>query len=255
MTVCYVSGRPNDENKRMATLIPSLHSVLAKMTPGEKRFARRLESHLEDDYLCWYEATIGPRSRRPDFIVLHPGRGLLVVEVKDWRLENIRKLGPGAFNFNQYLIVDDAPLLFHTGPRGMFPLVAEAIGTVVSAPFLEAMKAQGMRLREYPVAPGGSANCTLRDEDDAVVSRMRAELRGVRRLDVLARIEVGGREVHAERLEDVPFDAGAGEVLFLPSSAMLRRIPVHTARVRLVAVEEGAERPLGEYTFVHSPAS
>ena len=35
--------------------------------------------------------------------------------------------GPG-FNFNQYLVVDDEPLLFHTGPRRMFPLVAEAIG-------------------------------------------------------------------------------------------------------------------------------
>lgn len=35
--------------------------------------------------------------------------------------------GPG-FNFNQYLVVDDEPLLFHTGLRGLFPLVAEAIG-------------------------------------------------------------------------------------------------------------------------------
>jgi flavorubredoxin len=35
--------------------------------------------------------------------------------------------GPG-FNFNQYLVADDEPLLFHTGPRRMFPLVAEAIG-------------------------------------------------------------------------------------------------------------------------------
>ena len=35
--------------------------------------------------------------------------------------------GPGQFNFNQYLIVDDAPLLFHTGQRRMFPLVREAI--------------------------------------------------------------------------------------------------------------------------------
>ena len=30
---------------------------------------------------------------------------------------------PGSFNFNQYLIVDEAPLLFHTGPRRLFPLV------------------------------------------------------------------------------------------------------------------------------------
>ncbi len=39
--------------------------------------------------------------------------------------------GPGGFNFNQYLIKDDEPLLFHTGPRRMFPLVAEAIGKVL----------------------------------------------------------------------------------------------------------------------------
>src|SRR4030095_317270 len=37
----------------------------------------------------------------------------------------------GQFSFNQYLIVDDAPLLFHTGPRRMFPLVREAVGLVM----------------------------------------------------------------------------------------------------------------------------
>ena len=39
--------------------------------------------------------------------------------------------GVGQFNFNQYLIVDDEPMLFHTGMRQMFPLVSEAIGTVL----------------------------------------------------------------------------------------------------------------------------
>jgi flavorubredoxin len=38
---------------------------------------------------------------------------------------------PGGFSFNRYLVVDDAPLLFHTGPRGMFPLTREAIAAVV----------------------------------------------------------------------------------------------------------------------------
>ena len=38
---------------------------------------------------------------------------------------------PGmAFSFNQYLVAADEPLLFHTGPRRMFPLVAEAIASV-----------------------------------------------------------------------------------------------------------------------------
>jgi flavorubredoxin len=38
---------------------------------------------------------------------------------------------PGGFSFNQYLILDDQPLLFHTGPRGLRELVAEAIATVL----------------------------------------------------------------------------------------------------------------------------
>src|SRR6476646_2648012 len=38
---------------------------------------------------------------------------------------------PGGFNFSQYLIVDDEPVLFHTGLRRMFSLVAEAISKVI----------------------------------------------------------------------------------------------------------------------------
>ncbi len=39
--------------------------------------------------------------------------------------------GPGGFSFNQYLILDDEPLIFHTGPRKMFPLVREAVASVI----------------------------------------------------------------------------------------------------------------------------
>jgi flavorubredoxin len=39
--------------------------------------------------------------------------------------------GGGGFSFNQYLIVDDEPLLFHTGLRKMFPLVREAVASVL----------------------------------------------------------------------------------------------------------------------------
>lgn len=35
------------------------------------------------------------------------------------------------FTFNQYLIVDERPLLFHTGPRGLFALVKAAIERVM----------------------------------------------------------------------------------------------------------------------------
>jgi flavorubredoxin len=38
---------------------------------------------------------------------------------------------PGGFSFNQYLIVDDEPLLFHSGLRRLFPLVREAVSAVL----------------------------------------------------------------------------------------------------------------------------
>jgi flavorubredoxin len=38
---------------------------------------------------------------------------------------------PGGFTFNQYLILDEHPILFHTGPRRMFPLVKEAITAIL----------------------------------------------------------------------------------------------------------------------------
>lgn len=76
----------------MATLIPSLNSCLRRMTPGEKRFASRLEQKLEDDYLLWYDVPVGYKQLHPDFIILHPLRGLLILEVKDWRLDSLHEI-------------------------------------------------------------------------------------------------------------------------------------------------------------------
>ena len=77
----------------MAEIIPALNKqTLGRMTSGEKRLARRLESLLEDDYLVWYDIPIGSKRRYPDFIVLHPSRGLLFLEVKDWKPETIKRL-------------------------------------------------------------------------------------------------------------------------------------------------------------------
>lgn len=49
--------------------------------------------------------------------------------------------GAGAFSFNQYLIVDDQPALFHTGMRQLFPLVSEAIAHVIP---LDSLKYLGL---------------------------------------------------------------------------------------------------------------
>jgi superfamily I DNA/RNA helicase len=59
------------------------------MTSGEKRLGDRLEQKLDDDYLIWYDIPIGKKQLRPDFTILHPLRGLLILEVKDWNPETI----------------------------------------------------------------------------------------------------------------------------------------------------------------------
>ena len=75
----------------MAILIPSIGTCVSRMTSGERRLAERLEQKLDDDYLLWYDVPVGPRYAHPDFVVMHPRRGLLVLEVKDWRLSTIQR--------------------------------------------------------------------------------------------------------------------------------------------------------------------
>jgi hypothetical protein len=71
-------------------MIPALGSCAARMWPGERRLAERLEQKLDDDYLLWYDVPVGPKQTHPDFVIIHPRRGLLILEVKDWRLETIK---------------------------------------------------------------------------------------------------------------------------------------------------------------------
>jgi len=61
------------------------------------------------------------------------GSGTTVDEIADgiYRIATpVAEPAPG-FSYNQYLVVDEAPLLFHTGPRRMFPLVREAVAAVL----------------------------------------------------------------------------------------------------------------------------
>jgi len=50
-----------------------------------------------------------------------------------YRINTPLSVVPGGFSFNQYLIVDDEPLLFHTGLRKLFPVVLEGVRSVMPA--------------------------------------------------------------------------------------------------------------------------
>jgi len=65
--------------------------------------------------------------------IVNTESGTRVDEIADhiYRISTPSTLSPGGFTFNQFLIEDEAPLLFHTGMRGTFPWVREAVAHVL----------------------------------------------------------------------------------------------------------------------------
>lgn len=120
-----------------------------------------------------------------------------------------------------------------------------------SEAFAQRVAGEGRRVREYRLARNGSVHCTVAPDDEVLVARLAAPLQGVRRLDVER--ETSFAPGQWERVEDVPFDPDAGELVWLGNIARIRELPEHTMRVRLVAVEGSGARELGTYTFRHRP--
>lgn len=88
----------------MAVLIPAFGSCKFDST-GERRLAERLEQKLDDDYLLWHNVPVGPKQTHPDFVIIHPRRGALILETKDWHLETIRRATKQYFD----IAPDDIP--------------------------------------------------------------------------------------------------------------------------------------------------
>jgi glyoxylase-like metal-dependent hydrolase (beta-lactamase superfamily II) len=74
---------------------------------------------------------------------------------------------PGGFTFNQFLVVDDEPLLFHTGMRRLFPAVRGAVARVIDPARLRWIGFSHVEADEcgalndwLAVAPGAQAICS-----------------------------------------------------------------------------------------------
>ncbi|MDB5871057.1 MAG: hypothetical protein JWQ07_499 [Ramlibacter sp.] len=63
--------------------------VRERANAGEKRVLDALARHLEDDYAVWHNIPIMGSGHEPDFVILHPQRGLLILEVKGWKRQTI----------------------------------------------------------------------------------------------------------------------------------------------------------------------
>lgn len=75
-----IQGQP------MSTQIPSI-TACKFSTPSKRRFARLLEAKLEDDYLCWYNVSIGPSKLHPDFIYVPTTQKCDFVPVHHYQLK------------------------------------------------------------------------------------------------------------------------------------------------------------------------
>jgi superfamily I DNA and RNA helicase len=69
----------------MALMVPD--SIPSKASEGEKTLYNILRDKLPDDFYVWYEPKV--KGYYPDFIILGPGLGLLIIEVKGWYAGNI----------------------------------------------------------------------------------------------------------------------------------------------------------------------
>lgn len=79
--------------RRSALCIPE---KLTKPTRGEQ-VVHDLLKQLPKGYIVWYEMVLQERNLRPDFMILAPDRGVIVVEVKDWDTHAILQFGPQVF--------------------------------------------------------------------------------------------------------------------------------------------------------------
>ncbi|MHB1124053.1 MAG: hypothetical protein ACYC0T_15225 [Ramlibacter sp.] len=120
-----------------------------------------------------------------------------------------------------------------------------------SEAFAQRVAGEVRRMREYRLPHNGSVNCTVAPDDEVLVTRLAAPLQRVRRVDVARETSLAPDEW--VRVEDLPFDPEAGELVLVANIAGIRELPEHTMRVTLLAVEGSGARELGTYTFRHRP--
>lgn len=68
------------ERSKMAVTVPE--TIRTTATAGERLLFRTLKTYLPDDYIVYYEPEI--RGKRPDFVIIGPDLGMIVLEVKDY---------------------------------------------------------------------------------------------------------------------------------------------------------------------------
>jgi hypothetical protein len=260
----------------MATLIPTRNSCLPRMTGGEKRVSERLEHKLEDDYLLWYDVPVGLKQRHPDFVIFHPRRGLLVLEVKDWKADTIRHA-----DSTQFTLVTDRGLAKENNPLLQARAYALEIGVVLERdPALR--HPQGSRHAGKLIMPWAwgvvLANITRKQFDEVALAEVLPEHLVICRDELYETVEA---DAFQERLwamfpqifpvaltlpqidrvrwhlfPELRVEAGSGQFgLFGPTDAAVRPLEIPDLVKVMDAQQEQLARSIGgEHRVIHGVA-
>ncbi len=246
------------------------------MTGGEKRVSERLEQKLEDDYLLWYDVPVGLKQRHPDFVVFHPRRGLLVLEVKDWKAETIRHA-----DSTQFTLVTERGLARENNPLLQARAYALEIGVVLERdPALR--HPEGSRYAGKLIMPWGwgvvLANITRKQFDEGALGDVLPEHLVICRDELYETVEA---EAFQERLwamfpqvypvaltlpqidrvrwhlfPELRVEAGSGQFgLFGPTDAAVRPLEIPDLVKVMDAQQEQLARSIGgEHRIIHGVA-
>lgn len=112
---------------------------------------------------------------------------------------------------------------------------------------------EGVQIRSYSVAAGASVECSVRAEDQLLISYLAADLSGAARVDLVWFDEQGTERF---RLPDIPFKPEATQVIYQECIDRAKAMPSSNLVARLVAAEPGGgDRVVGEYRFQHSAST
>jgi len=246
------------------------------MTGGEKRVSERLEQKLEDDYLLWYDVPVGLKQRHPDFVVFHPRRGLLVLEVKDWKADTIRHA-----DSTQFTLVTERGLVKEANPLLQARAYALEIGVVLERdPALR--HPEGSRHAGKLIMPWGwgvvLANITRKQFDEGGLGEVLPEHLVICRDELYETVDA---EAFQERLwamfpqvypvaltlpqidrvrwhlfPELRVEAGSGQFgLFGPTDAAVRPLEIPDLVKVMDAQQEQLARSIGsEHRIIHGVA-
>jgi hypothetical protein len=113
---------------------------------------------------------------------------------------------------------------------------------------VERLDSEHLVTRRYRVDAGAEVACTVDARDVYTAIHLGGvDTRDVKRIDWLY-----DSPSSSYRVEDIPFQPGDREIVFVQPATYVRTLPSERKTIRLVAVDDTGDRLLGEYTLNHT---